>query len=74
MPNVLLEAMACGKPFIASSVGGITEIARKNIDCLVTSGDDLELANRIVDVLAKPRLSVQPRGLPKLGRVEPTFG
>jgi glycosyltransferase involved in cell wall biosynthesis len=45
VPNVLLEATACGTPWIASRVGGIAEIA--NPDALVPRGDAAALAERI---------------------------
>ena len=36
-PLVLLEAMACGLPFVANGMGGIPDYA--NSDCLITDGD-----------------------------------
>lgn len=36
-PLVLLEAMACGLPFVANGMGGIPDYA--NPDCMITDGD-----------------------------------
>jgi glycosyltransferase involved in cell wall biosynthesis len=47
VPNVLLEAAACGTPFIASRVGGIPEIAHLGAGELVTPGDPRLLADAI---------------------------
>jgi glycosyltransferase involved in cell wall biosynthesis len=45
VPNVLLEAAACGRPFVASRVGGIPEIAPS--DSLLPPEDPTALADRI---------------------------
>jgi teichuronic acid biosynthesis glycosyltransferase TuaC len=51
VPNVLLESIACGTPFVASRVGSIPEIADTGRDRLVTPGQPAELASGIADVL-----------------------
>jgi glycogen(starch) synthase len=49
---VALEAMACGRPVVASSAGGLAEIVMDSeTGFLVPPGDDLRLAQRIVQVL-----------------------
>lgn len=47
-PNVILEAMACGLPVIASRVGGIPEIIEEDRGCLVPPRDPAALADAIV--------------------------
>jgi glycosyltransferase involved in cell wall biosynthesis len=49
IPNVLLEAEACGTAFVASHVGGIPEIAPP--EALVPPGDSQALAERIARFL-----------------------
>lgn len=49
VPNVLLETIQTGKPFIASQVGGIPEIADPAWDTLVPAGDQRALAQSIYD-------------------------
>ena len=51
IPNVLLEAAACGRPFVATRVGGIPEIADKQTCLLVPSGDPDAVADAIAEIL-----------------------
>jgi glycosyltransferase involved in cell wall biosynthesis len=56
VPIVLLEAAACGTPFVASGVGGIPEIAHLGTSGLVPPGDSLSLCQAIGDfIMAPPR-------------------
>lgn len=49
---VLLEAMACGTPVVASRVGGIPEIVGDGCGALVEPDDDAALAEGIATVLS----------------------
>jgi glycosyltransferase involved in cell wall biosynthesis len=60
MPNVLCEALACGRPVVATAVGGIPEL----IDCpeagrLVAPCNPADLARGLIEVL-QPRFSTRP--------------
>jgi len=53
----LMEAMACGKPVVASRAGGIPELVRDGVDgILVDVGDVRWLAESIVNLLKDPSL------------------
>jgi teichuronic acid biosynthesis glycosyltransferase TuaC len=52
IPNVLREAVACGRPFVATQVGGIPEIADPSTSVLVEPGSPEALADALTDVLS----------------------
>lgn len=66
VPNVLLEASACGLPYVASNVGGIPEIAQRGNGTLVPSGDVPALATAIQRSLSQPK----PTAIPARTRAE----
>jgi glycosyltransferase involved in cell wall biosynthesis len=54
---VALEAMACGRPVVASRVGGLAEVLEDTVEgYLVPRGDHLELASRLAGLLLDPQL------------------
>lgn len=54
LPNVLLEAMVLGIPVVATSVGGIPEVIKRNNGVLVPPGNPTRLAEEISDLLRDP--------------------
>ena len=56
MPNALLEAMACGKPIIATAVGGTRDILEDGKNgVIVTVSDANVLAQKITELLDDPK-------------------
>jgi glycosyltransferase involved in cell wall biosynthesis len=55
LPRVVIEAMACGVPCIATKVGGIPELLPES--CLVEPGNAEQLANKIKDFFLEPAAS-----------------
>jgi glycosyltransferase involved in cell wall biosynthesis len=60
VPNVLLEASACGTPWVASRVGGIPEIAHLGDSRLVPPNTPAELARALHEALTAPREGTPP--------------
>ena len=50
-PNVVLEALACGRPVVATNVGGIPEIMSNECGCLVPPREPVQLAQALASVL-----------------------
>ena len=57
LPHVILEAMACGTPVLATPVGAIPDIIKEGeTGFLLKSNDPKHIAERIVELLNKPEL------------------
>jgi len=52
-PNVVLEALACGRPVVATNVGGIPEILSDDCGMLISPRDPAALAEAIACVLGR---------------------
>ena len=52
-PNVLLEAMACSKPVVATSVGGIPEIVSSEEFGVLVKRNEMEIARGILQAISK---------------------
>ena len=59
-PVSAIEALAAGRPVVATRVGGVPDVVREGEDgFLVESGDTDELADRLVRLARDPRLRAQ---------------
>jgi glycosyltransferase involved in cell wall biosynthesis len=52
-PNVLVEALACGRPVVATDVGGIPEVVDRDSGVLVRARDSDALARGLATALAR---------------------
>ncbi|MEM2103442.1 MAG: glycosyltransferase family 4 protein [Candidatus Bathyarchaeia archaeon] len=57
LPNIVVEAMACGTPVLATRVGGIPDIIKDGeTGFLLESNDPKHVANKIIELSSKPEL------------------
>jgi glycosyltransferase involved in cell wall biosynthesis len=56
IPAVILEAMACGTPVVATAVGGVPELIRDEENALLAPADPRALSERLRHVLHDQRL------------------
>lgn len=57
LPNILLEAMACGTPVLTTPVGAIPDIIKDGeTGFLLKSNDPKHIAEKIIELLNKPEL------------------
>jgi len=64
VPNVLLESISCGRSFVATNVGGVSEIADPHLDRLVKTGNIAGLATGILEQLHRETVTVERRFQP----------
>jgi glycosyltransferase involved in cell wall biosynthesis len=60
IPNVLVEAMACGLPVVTTTAGGITELVADDVNGLLCDPDDVtSIAQAVSRVVSDPALRVR---------------
>jgi teichuronic acid biosynthesis glycosyltransferase TuaC len=52
MPNVVVEALACGRPVVATKVGGIPDVVKGDLGVLVAPRDVPALATALTQTLS----------------------
>lgn len=72
LPNVVLEAMACGLPIVATDVGGIAEAVRTDCALLVPSRDVVSLEQALDRLVGSAELRTRLGGAARR-RIEERF-
>lgn len=69
LPVVLMEAMAAGRPVIATAIAGVPELVTPDVGWLVPAGDAELLAQAILRVAAQPDAALAAMGQAAYARV-----
>ena len=68
----VLQAMACGRPIVASNVGSLPELVTELTGILIPPGDESALAQAVIGILQNPQMA-QELGVAARQRVEADF-
>jgi len=52
-PNVVLEALSCGRPVVATNVGGIPELVHENCGILISAKDPVALGQALAAAVSR---------------------
>lgn len=69
LPMVVMEAMAAGRPVIATAIAGVPELVNRETGWLVPAGDAIALAEVIGELAATPQNQLIAMGLAARTRV-----
>lgn len=74
LPQVLVEALACGVPFVATDVGGIAELGEDNPNVIVTDCSEASIRQGIERMAARVRSGdISPEQLRRIYRERYAF-
>lgn len=74
LPNIMLEAMACGTPVLATSVGGIPDVIKDGETGFIMENNSPEcIAENVMRVLNHPNLDKIVKNARKLVEKEFTY-
>jgi len=73
MPNVVMEAMACGKPVVATDVNGVRELMRDGVTGRIVPSEDPAALAEAIDALISDSDTLEAYGRAGLDRVQSHF-